>query len=52
MIEKVRKRIERGEDFVIMGDINAAVNPDCKRVTPTAKLMLFVGKILESEYPK
>ena len=40
MIEKLRKRIEWDEDCVIMGDINAAVNPDCKIVTPTAKLML------------
>ena len=29
LTEKVWKRVERGEDCLIMGDMNAALNHDC-----------------------
>ena len=38
--EKVQRRVDEGDNCVIMGDMNAAVNPDCNQLTPAARLIL------------
>ena len=40
LTEKVQRRVDAGENSVIMGDMNAAVNPDCRQLKPAARLIL------------
>ena len=40
MTETVQRRVDAGKNCVIMGDKNAAINPDCNKVSPAAKLIL------------
>ena len=37
LTDKVQKRVELGENCVIVGYMNAAVNSDCKYITPAAR---------------
>ena len=42
LIYKVQKRVELGENYVIVGDMKTAVNPDCKKINPL-QTSLFRG---------
>ena len=38
--EKVQKRVNKGEDCVLVGDINAGINPESNKVIQAAKNIL------------
>ena len=38
--EKVKKRVERGKDCIIVGDVNAGINSDCNTFTQAARNIL------------